>query len=192
MTSFAEAMRRIVTGDNAAGESVIIIDGGPSVFAGDPELGGLFEIWEDRAHGTIDPRDHVDLGTSNAVLGPRPGNVQVRWFVVSPLPDGVPKAEMDATARAVFTSFGGAHHIIDQSRASAMHETHSIDIICLLQGDASLILEAGETRIKPGQVVIQRGTNHAWVAHGGPALFLAVLIDRPMVRSDPPAMGCPD
>jgi len=30
-------------------------------------------------------------------------------------------------------------------------------------------------------VVIQRGTNHAWVAHGGPAMFLAVLIDRPLV-----------
>jgi len=26
--------------------------------------------------------------------------------------------------------------------------------------------------------VIQRGTNHAWAAHGGPALLLAVLIDR--------------
>ena len=181
MTNFTDAMRRIVTGDDAAGESVIIIDGGPSVFAGDPELGGLFEIWEDRASGPIDPRDHADLGTTNAVLGPRPGNVQVRWFVVSPLPQGVPKAEMDATARTIFAQFGGAHHIIDQTRASAMHETHSIDIICLLQGDASLILEAGETRIKPGQVVIQRGTNHAWVAHGGPALLLAVLIDRPKV-----------
>ena len=181
MTSFSDAMRRVVTGDDAAGESVIIIDGGPSVFAGDPELGGLFEIWEDAASGPIDPRDHRDLGATKAVLGPRPGNVQVRWFVVSPLPDGVPKAEMDATARAVFAQFGGERHIIDQSRASAMHETHSIDVICLLQGDVSLILEAGETRIKPGQVVIQRGTNHAWVAHGGPALLLAVLIDRPKV-----------
>jgi hypothetical protein len=59
-----------------------------------------------------------------------------------------------------------------------MHETHSIDIICLLQGEASLILESGETRLRPGNVVIQCGTNHAWNAHGGPALFLAVLIDR--------------
>ena len=41
-----------------------------------------------------------------------------------------------------------------------------------------LILESGETRLRPGNVVIQRGTNHAWNAHGGPALFLAVLIDR--------------
>lgn len=173
-------MRRVVTGDAADGQSVIIIDGGPSVFAGDPDLGGLFEIWEDTAQGTLDPRDHRDLGTTKAVLGPRPGNFQVRWFVVSPLPEGVPKADLDAAARSVFASFGGERHIIDQSRASAMHETHSIDIICLLQGDVSLVLEGAETRIKPGQVVIQRGTNHAWVAHGGPALLLAVLIDRPL------------
>ena len=60
------------------------------------------------------------------------------------------------------------------------------DVICLLRGEASLILEGAETRIRPGQVVIQRGTNHAWVAHGGPALFLAVLIDRPLAGVDKP------
>ena len=112
------------------------------------------------------------------MLGPRPGNVQVRWFVVSPLPEDVPKAELDASTRARFANFGGEHHIIDQTLHPAMHETHSIDIICLLQGDVSLILEGARTRVKPGQVVIQRGTNHAWEAHGGPALLLAVLIDR--------------
>jgi hypothetical protein len=180
MAAFQDAMRRVITGDDATGQSVIILDGGPSVFAGDPDLGGLFEIWEDSSSGRLDPRDHTDLGATRAVLGPRPGNVQVRWFVVSPLPEGVPKPEQDATARAVFAMFDGDRQIIDQSRASAMHETHSIDVICLLQGDVSLILEGGETRIKPGQVVIQRGTNHAWVAHGGPALLLAVLIDRPL------------
>ena len=52
---------------------------------------------------------------------------------------------------------------------------------------ASLILEEGETRLKPGQVVIQRGTNHAWQAHGGPALFLAVLIDRESLTVSLPA-----
>jgi hypothetical protein len=104
--------------------------------------------------------------------------VQIRWFVINPAPAGVPKAELDRAARERFAGFDGAHHIIDQSRHPGMHETHSLDVICLLQGDASLILEEGETRLKPGQVVIQRGTNHAWQAHGGPALFLAVLIDR--------------
>jgi quercetin dioxygenase-like cupin family protein len=180
MSSFTDAMRRVVTGDDASGQSVVIIDGGPSVFAGDPDLGGLFEIWEDSASALLSPRDHTDLGATRAVLGPRPGNVQVRWFVVAPLPEGVPKPQLDTMVRSAFAQFDGERHIIDQSRASAMHETHSIDVICLLQGDVSLVLEGGETRIKPGQVVIQRGTNHAWVAHGGPAMLLAVLIDRPL------------
>jgi len=100
--------------------------------------------------------------------------------VITPQPEGVPKAQLDAAVRARFADFDGERHIIDQTRHSAMHETHSIDIICLLQGDATLILEGSETRLKPGQVVIQRGTNHAWQAHGGPALLLAVLIDRPL------------
>lgn len=181
MADFREAMRRVITGDDASGQSVVIIDGGPSVFSGDPNLRGLFEIWEDAASGPINPHDHADLGATRAVLGPRPGNVQVRWFVVSPLPDGVPKPELDTMVRNVFAGFDGDRHIIDQSRHPAMHETHSIDVICLLQGDVSLILEGSETRVKPGQVVIQRATNHAWVAHGGPALLLAVLIDRAVV-----------
>ncbi len=178
MTGFADAMRRVITGDDADGKSVVILDGGPSSASGQPDLGGLFEIWEDAATGPLDPRDHADLGTTRPVLGPQPGNFQVRWFVVAPLPEGVPKPQLDQIARQVFSGFDGDRHMIDQSRHPAMHETHSVDVICLLQGYVSLILEDGETRIKPGQVVIQRGTNHAWVAHGGPALLLAVLIDR--------------
>ncbi len=182
MTDFVDRMRRIVTGDDRDGRSVIILDGPPSASAGDTDVGGLFEIWEDAATGPLDPRDHADLGNRRAVLGPQPGHVQVRWFVVVPQPEGVPKDALDAATRAAFATVDGARHIIDQSRHSAMHETESLDIICLLDGDASLILEGAETRIRPGQVVIQRGTNHAWVAHGRPALFLAVLIDRPLVR----------
>jgi hypothetical protein len=185
MVSFQDAMRRVITGDNADGRSVVIIDGGPSSEIGSPDLGGLFEIWEDAASGPLDPTAHEDLGTRQPVLGPRRGNVQVRWFVIAPTPDGVPKPLLDQAVRERFAEFGGAHHIIDQTRHPAMHETHSMDVICLLQGEASLILEGAETRLKPGQVVIQRGTNHAWQAHGGPALLLAVLIDRPLVGHPP-------
>jgi len=182
MTAFREAMRRVITGDDASGKSVIIVDGGPSSMVGDPDTGGLFEIWEDAASGPLDPRVHDDLGATTPVLGPRPGNLQVRWFVVSPAPEGVSREELNAATRARFADFHGEHHIVDQTRHPAMHETHTIDVICLLQGDVSLILEGSETRIKPGQVVIQRGTNHAWQAHGGPALLMGVLIDRPLAR----------
>lgn len=181
MSDFKTAMRRIITGDDMEGRSVIILDGPPSASAGDPDVGGLFEIWEDLASGPLDPKDHDDLGNAQAVLGPQPGNIQVRWFVMQPTPAGVPKETLDAATRAAFATVGGDHHIIDQSRHSGMHETHSLDVICLLQGEVKLILEGAETMLKPGQVVIQRGTNHAWEAIGGPALLLAVLIDRPLV-----------
>jgi mannose-6-phosphate isomerase-like protein (cupin superfamily) len=180
MTTITEAMRRVITGDDPSGQSVVIIDGGPSSAAGQPDIGGLFEIWEDAASGPLDPKVHDDLGTTTPVLGPRSGNVQVRWFVIPPTDETIPKAERDAATRERFKAFGGEHHIVDQTRHSGMHKTHSIDVICLLQGEATLILDKEERRLKPGQVVIQRGTAHAWEAHGGPALLLAVLIDRPL------------
>jgi len=187
--SLNEAMRRVVTGDDADGRSVVILDGGPSCQIGSESIGGLFEIWEDAASGTLDPREHTDLGNKSPVLGPRSGNVQVRWFVVAPFPEGVPREQLDAAMRTTFAMVGGSHHVVDQSRHPSMHETQTIDVICVLQGDVSLILESGETRLKPGQVVIQRGTNHAWEAHGGPALLLAVLIDRPLAGRALPSGG---
>jgi hypothetical protein len=178
MSKFQNAMRRVVTGDNAQGQSVVIIDGGPSSQKGNPELGEMFEIWEDAALGILTPSADEDLGATRPVLGPRKGNFQVRWFVIHPQPDSASKPPSGASMHERFADFYGAGHIVDQTLHPGMHETHSIDIICLLQGEASLILESGETRLRPGNVVIQRGTNHAWRAHDVPALFLAVLIDR--------------
>src|SRR5579871_452615 len=99
MSSFQDALRRVITGDNADGRSVVIIDGGPSSQTGAPDLGGLFEIWEDAASGPLNPRLHDDLGPRPPVLGPRKGNVQVRWFVIHPTPPGIAKAELDRIAR---------------------------------------------------------------------------------------------
>jgi quercetin dioxygenase-like cupin family protein len=59
-----------------------------------------------------------------------------------------------------------------------MHKTDTIDYIILLEGDVTLILDKEEVDIKPHDVVVQRGTNHAWVNNGNnPALLIAVLID---------------
>ncbi|MBV9991647.1 MAG: cupin domain-containing protein [Alphaproteobacteria bacterium] len=175
-------MRRVVTGDDADGRSVVIIDGPPADAAITPGRGGLMEIWTDELLKAIAPRETTDCGKGKVVLSPPHQGVKIRWFVIEPLPEGVPAELLNAAAKAAFANFGADHHIKDQSRHSAMHETHTLDVICLLKGEASLILEGGETRITPGQVVVQRATNHAWVAHGGPALFLAVLIDRPVTQ----------
>jgi hypothetical protein len=175
---FEDSMRRIVIGDDGEGRSTIIIDGPPSGGIGDPGLGGLAEIWLEAVQGAIDPKDHTDRGETRSILSPSEGNVKVRWFMIQPAPDGVPPEALKAAARQRFGDFGAAHELRDQERHPAMHQTPTLDIVCLISGDASLVLDNTETRIKPGQVVIQRGTSHGWTAHGGPALFLAILIDR--------------
>ena len=131
--------------------------------------------------GALDPADHTDLGPKRTVLSPDPGKVRVRWFAINPRPPGVPDDVMNAMVRERFASFDADHHLTDQTKHPAMHKTASLDVICLLQGEVDLILDKVRTRVKPGQIVIQRGTSHGWEAIGGPALLLAVLIDRPLV-----------
>ena len=173
-------MRRVITGDNADGRSFVITDGPPSGEIGGPGLGGLYEIWHEAIGEKLDPRDTRERGDVKSILSPDTGKVKVRWFVIEPPAEGAPPEMIKAAVRERFAEFGAADHIRDQNRHPAMHQTDSIDIICLISGEASLILDDSETRLKPGQIVIQRGTSHGWTAHGGPALFLAVLIDRTM------------
>ncbi|MEN4760060.1 cupin domain-containing protein [Chryseobacterium sp. C39-AII1] len=59
-----------------------------------------------------------------------------------------------------------------------MHKTQTLDYIIILSGELYLIMEEGETLLKPGDIVIQRGTNHAWSNRSDePCIQLAVLID---------------
>ena len=71
MTDFASIMRRVITADDASGDSVVIIDGPPSATNGDPALGGLFDIWHDDAFGPLNARNTHDLGPDRPGLRPR-------------------------------------------------------------------------------------------------------------------------
>lgn len=59
-----------------------------------------------------------------------------------------------------------------------LHQTDTLDYIIILSGELYLIMEEGETLLQPGDIVIQRGTNHAWSNRSDrPCIQLAVLID---------------
>jgi quercetin dioxygenase-like cupin family protein len=89
---------------------------------------------------------------------------------------------MQDIAADAFDKIGAAHHRIDTTKHPAMHKTETIDYIILLKGDVTLILDQEEVDIKPFDVVVQRGTNHAWVNNGSdPALLIAVLIDSELI-----------
>lgn len=59
-----------------------------------------------------------------------------------------------------------------------MHKTLTLDYIIILSGELHLIMDEGETLLRPGDIVIQRGTNHAWSNRSDESCIqLAVLID---------------
>ena len=60
-----------------------------------------------------------------------------------------------------------------------MHRTETLDYAILLSGECDLELDDGKTlHLTQGDVVVQRGTMHAWVNTGTqPCVFAFVLID---------------
>ena len=169
-------MRRIVTGHNDNGKSIVTIDGPPARSIGE-DVGGLFELWNTDGNQVISS-DMVDRADDEIILSPPRGGTKFRYFQINPLPKGVPDEILQEIAADAFEKVGAAHHRVDTTKHPAMHKTETVDYIILLKGDVTLILDEEEVDLKPFDVVVQRGTNHAWVNNGTePALLIAVLID---------------
>ena len=169
-------MRRIITGHNKDGKSIITMDGPPARSIGE-DVGGLFELWNTDGND-VNSSDVIDRADEDIILSPPEGGTKFRYFQINPLPEGVPEEMMQEIAADAFEKIGAAHHRVDTSKHPAMHKTETIDCIILLKGDVTLVLDEEEVNLKPFDVVVQRGTNHAWVNNGKePALLVAVLID---------------
>ena len=173
-------MRRIVTGHNEKGKSIITLDGPPARSIGE-DVGGLFELWNTDGED-INSTDNLDRADQDIILSPPSGGTKFRYFQINPIPEGIPENVMQDMAAEAFEKIGAAHHRIDTSKHPAMHKTETIDYIILLKGDVTLILDEEEIDLEPFDVVVQRGTNHAWVNNGmEPALLIAVLIDSKII-----------
>jgi quercetin dioxygenase-like cupin family protein len=58
-----------------------------------------------------------------------------------------------------------------------MHTTETVDIVTIISGELWAILETGETLLRPGDTLVQRGTKHAWRNKGDvPAVMAAIQI----------------
>lgn len=169
-------MRRIVTGHDENGKSILTLDGPPARSIGE-EVGGLYELWNTDGE-SVKSTDNIDRADSEILLCPPKNGTKFRYFQINPLPEGIPKEVMDQIAHENFSQVGAANTRVDTERHPAMHKTETIDYIILLKGDVTLLVDNDEVDLHPHDVVIQRGTNHAWVNKGTePALLIAVLID---------------
>jgi quercetin dioxygenase-like cupin family protein len=62
--------------------------------------------------------------------------------------------------------------------ASEMHRTETIDYIIMLAGEIDMEMDATSVKLRAGDIMVQRGTNHAWINRGKePARLAIVLLD---------------
>jgi hypothetical protein len=168
-------LRRIVT-DETNGRSRILIDGEAAKLLAVEET-GLSEIWQASLGNIQSGAD--SLKDEDVRLEPPHRALKVRWFTVAPEPPNADRKAMDDLAAQTFAAIGAAHARVDPSRHPFMHKTETLDVIVCVKGAVDLLLDDGEAKsLKPGDVVIQRATNHAWVNHGAEtALLVAILVD---------------
>jgi quercetin dioxygenase-like cupin family protein len=140
--------RRIVTGVDNAGKSIVQSDGIVPDFArwSDEKIGNGSDLW-------VEPQVPVDLTKYNDLNG--------RTGVTEP-PDG-----------GVIIRVG----TWNPGFSYPMHKTATLDFCIVISGQIELILDEGTTIVKPGDTVIQRGTNHGWRVVGDePCTFAAILL----------------
>lgn len=173
-----QSLRRIVTDNDSDGRSRILIDGAAAKLIAVEEA-GLAEIWTAQLQPDklFDATDR--LSVEDLKLEPASGDVKVRWFSTPPEDKSKTAEEREAAAAFGFGAAGASHCRVDTARHLMMHKTDSLDIIVLVKGEVDMLLDKGEAAsLKPGDVVIQRATNHAWVNKGSEtALLVAILIN---------------
>jgi mannose-6-phosphate isomerase-like protein (cupin superfamily) len=156
-------MKRVVTGHDAQGRSLFVIEDEPQPVVLD-KAGGLrlTELWatpsETRPH-RIEP----DRG----------GTV---FRVIDYPPDSERLKSIDPEAH--FGSMGAEAAPREKRRHPGMHRTRTLDYAIVLSGEIYAVLDEGEVLLEAGDVLVQRGTHHAWSNRSDrPCRIAFVLVD---------------
>ena len=154
-------VRRIVTGINAEGKSYFVSDGPSPGILTVPERPGYVvnNIWQTSA--TPAPiREPDKAGDIRGTKPPKNGTV-FRFLDIPPeAKDPEERKRMaEATKRAIFTDLANLGH---SNRHAAHHTTLTIDYAVVIEGEVWALMDEGELLMRPGDVLIQRGTAHAW------------------------------
>lgn len=131
--------RRVVTGHDEHGNSVVLSDGPPPQnhpMTGDSIGADFTEIWHEA--------EAVPSLTSTPAAEPN-----ARDFTIMP-----PSGHLIRIIELYPASMGGAKTV--------MHRTSTLDYAMVIEGEAVLHLTDCEVVLGPGEVVVQRGTDHAW------------------------------
>ena len=173
-------IHRVVTGHDDAGKAVITSSGALATVIELAAIPGtvFHEVWS-----TTETPVAVNIGADPTVgplmLPPPKLGTRIRFVDIPPdtaefLAHGAEKMN------AAFTQIGDAtaSTVTASSPHPLMHRTESVDYGVVMEGELTLVLDDSEVQLKPGSVVVQRGTNHAWANRSGkPCRMLFVLVD---------------
>jgi mannose-6-phosphate isomerase-like protein (cupin superfamily) len=172
MSQPASPIRRIVTTHDADGTAVILSDGNAPNVRTRKESGITSTLlW---TTGSMPATfSNADLGAVQIATAPPPGTTVLR---VVEFPPEDPTADYGA----VLAEMGIEPPSVKRrpSRHPHMHATDSVDYAIVLEGEIDMLLDDTEVHMKTGDILVQQGTNHAWVNRGTrPCKIAFVLID---------------
>jgi len=158
--------KRVVTGHNEDGKSIVAYTGPIS-----------FQMWV-TDNSPADNKHKNDAAKRKVRLEPPSNGSKLAFFQVLPEDPSRSVEDVEKETAAGFEAIDASHCRPDTTRDPRMHKTKTVDYIILLEGEVTLLLDEDEIDLKPYDVVIQRGTNHAWINRGtSTALLAAILID---------------
>lgn len=166
------SVRRIVTGTNAQGRSVIVSDGpAPHFFSTGQGLPSSRVLW---STGAARPDGDEPAPAGHLFPFHSEGGSILR------VADFPPDASYDPRGLQSFLDESGVRDATDQPRHFWFHKTESLDYAFVLEGEIYAMLDEGEVLMRAGDVLIQRATNHSWSNRSGKSCRIAfVLLDLP-------------
>lgn len=165
MDSAMKPVRRIVTIDDAEGQSLAIADGPSPDRTTDPARPGFVSerIWvTDASPPQIGAYRDAVLHHPPRLEPPRGGSV---CRIVTFPPDDVFRGKVGAAeVEAYFRTVGSPAASTYSAKAPHpyMQKMPTLDFCLVLEGEITLVLDTAEVRLKAGDTVVQRGSNHAW------------------------------
>jgi mannose-6-phosphate isomerase-like protein (cupin superfamily) len=161
--------RRVVTGLDESGKSTIVSDGATPVRVATPGF-TVCDIWT--VENLPTPVLSEDGTTGEVLLDPPPSGFIYR---ITTFP---PDSEWDAATEygSSLEAMSGADAVAESDGdVVGLHQTDTVDIVTILSGELYAVTETGETLLKPGDSMVQRGTVHTWSNRGDvPCMKVAV------------------
>jgi mannose-6-phosphate isomerase-like protein (cupin superfamily) len=177
----SKPLRRVVTGHDAQNRAVILSDAPPPRVQRVGDHGPVFhEVWNTRETPARIDRASGEPAENQLTLRPPKNGTRIRVLDIPPETDALEKMDAES-AREHFAEVGAGEVSTAGAEAAPhplMHRTETIDYGIVLEGEITLIVDRGETLVRAGDIIIQRGTNHAWANRSGRNCRIAfILID---------------